>query len=116
MNIYQNTEDNSFNHSCNISGTQLLTKENLKQHHDKVPKNQETKCIKCDHRVRSRSSLMKRLSTLSCNVTIRQLQRGILLNTKGQYMKELDTLAVIAVNIFLRKEVLRNIKEQYIKE
>ena len=80
MNIYQNTEDNSFNHSCNISGTQLLTKENLKQHHDKVPKNQEI-------RVRLRSSLMKGLSTLACNVTIRQLQRGILLNTKEQFMK-----------------------------
>ena len=87
MNIYQNTEDNSFNHSCNISGTQLLTKENLKQHHDKVPKNQEIKCIKCDHRVRLRSSLMKGLSTLACNVTIRQLQRGILSNTKEQFMK-----------------------------
>ena len=87
MNIYQNTEDNSFNHSCNISGTQLLTKENLKQHHDKVPKNQEIKCIKCDHRVRLRSSLMKGLSTLACNVAIRQLQRGIWLNTKEQFMK-----------------------------
>ena len=61
MNIYQNTEDNSFNHSCNISGTQLLTKENLKQHHDKVPKNQEIKCIKCDHRVRLRSSLSRHI-------------------------------------------------------
>ena len=39
MNIYRNTDFEFLKHSCNICGKQILTKEKLKQHQDKVHKN-----------------------------------------------------------------------------
>ena len=53
MNIYQNSEDESMKHSCNICGKQLLTIEKLKQHQDAVHKNNGFKCKECDHWVKS---------------------------------------------------------------
>ena len=51
MNIYRNTEDEFSKHSCNICGKQMLTKEKLKQHQDKVNKDKGLKCTECDQRV-----------------------------------------------------------------
>ena len=61
MNIHQNTEDEVLKHICNICGKQILTKEKLKRHQDEVHKNKGLKCTKCDHRVKSRSSLRQHI-------------------------------------------------------
>ena len=50
------------------------------------------------------------------NVTIKQLQRVILLSTRGQYMKESNTLAGNAAIKQLHRVVLLNTIEQYTKE
>ena len=48
---------------------------------------------------------MKELNTLANNANIKQLQREVLLDTKGQYMKASNTLAVNAVIEQLQKEI-----------
>ena len=70
---------------------------------------------------------MKALNILASNVTMKQLQREVLINTKGQcnceatatgdltkhekqYMKESNTIVGNAANNFLRRKILRNIK------
>ena len=47
------------------------------------------------------------------NATIKQIQRGILLNKKGQYMKDSNTLAGNATIKRHPKEILLNTKGQY---
>ena len=59
---------------------------------------------------------MKESNTLAGNATIMQHQKGILLNTKGQYMKESNTLAGNTTIKQHQKEILLNRKGQYIKE
>ena len=49
------------------------------------------------------------------NATIKQIQRGILLNKKGQYMKDSNTLAGNATIKRHPKEILLNTKGQYTK-
>ena len=49
---------------------------------------------------------MKESYILADNVTIKQLQREVLLNTKEQYMKESNTPAGNATIKQLQKEVL----------
>ena len=48
---------------------------------------------------------MKESNTLAGNATIKQLQRGILRNTKGQYMKESNTLEDNVTIKQLQKEI-----------
>ena len=48
---------------------------------------------------------MKESNTLVGNVAIKQLQREILLNTKGQYMMESNTLASNATIKHHQKEI-----------
>ena len=50
------------------------------------------------------------------NATIKQHQKEILLDTKGQYMKESNTLASYVANTFRRREIWIHTKGQYIKE
>ena len=57
---------------------------------------------------------MKESNSLAGNATIKQLQREILLNTKGQYMKESNTLVDNVAYNFLRKEVLQDTIGLYI--
>ena len=59
---------------------------------------------------------MKESSTLAGNATIKQLQGGMLLNTKGKYMKDSSTLAGNATIKQHQKEILFNTKGQYMKE
>ena len=54
-------------------------------------------------------------NTLAYNATIKQIQRGILLNQKRQYMKESNTLAGNATIERHPKEILLNTKGQYTK-
>ena len=44
---------------------------------------------------------MKESNTLATNATLKQLQRDILQDTKGQYMKESNTLIEIVENSLL---------------
>ena len=55
-------------------------------------------------------------NTLAGNGIIKQLQRELLLNTKGQYIKESNTLAGNAIIKQQQKEILLNTKEKYMKE
>ena len=57
---------------------------------------------------------MKESNTLAANVTIKQLNREIWVNTKEQYMKESNTHAANVANNFLTKEVLLDTRSQYI--
>ena len=59
---------------------------------------------------------MKYSNTLAEYVTIKQLKRDIWLNTKGQYIKESNILAGNAINNFLGREILLNTKGQYMNE
>ena len=59
---------------------------------------------------------MKELNILESNATIKQLQKQILLNTRGQYMKDPNILADNATIKQLQKEVLVNTRGQYMKE
>ena len=73
---------------------------------DKVPHegqymNATIKQIQRGILVNKKGRYMKDSNTLADNVTIKQLQRKMLLNTRGQYMKELNTLARNATNNFL---------------
>ena len=56
------------------------------------------------------------VSTSAHNPTIKQLQKKILLSTKGQYMKESNTIADNAAIHLLQKEILRDTKWQYMME
>ena len=58
---------------------------------------------------------MKESNTLARNVTIKQHQRVVLLNIKGQYMRESNTLAGNASIKHLQSPPLQSIKEQYMK-
>ena len=58
---------------------------------------------------------MKELSTLANNATIKQLQRQILLDTKGQSMKESNFLADNVPMKQLPRIVLLDTKGQYMK-
>ena len=49
-------------------------------------------------------------------MTIKQLQRVILLSIKGQFMKESNTLADNVVIKQLQMVILLSIKEQFMKE
>ena len=60
--------------------------------------------------INTKGQYMKVLNILAGNVTMKQLQREILLKTKGQYMKESNTIVGNAANNFLRRKILRNIK------
>ena len=55
---------------------------------------------------------MKDSNTLVGNVTMKQPQKGILLNTKGQCMKESNTFEGNATIKQRQMEVLLNTKEQ----
>ena len=57
---------------------------------------------------------MRESNILANNATIKQNQKEILLNTKGQYMKELDSHAGIAINNILLEQILQSTKEIYI--
>ena len=50
------------------------------------------------------------------NATIKQHQKGILLDTKGQYMKESNTLADNATNNLIGRVVQLNTKGHYIRD
>ena len=51
---------------------------------------------------------MKESSILVSNANIRQHQKEILFDTKGQYMKELDSYAGIESNIMLLGNILQS--------
>ena len=53
-------------------------------------------------------------NTLVGNAAIKQHQKEILMNTKGQYMKELDSRAGIVLNNTLLGQILKSTKEIYI--
>ena len=53
---------------------------------------------------------MKALNILAGNVTMKQLQREVLINTKGQYMKVLNILAGNVTMKQLQREILLNTK------
>ena len=59
---------------------------------------------------------MKESNFLVGNATIKQHQKEILLNTKGQYMKESNILVGNATIKQNQKEILLNTKGQYMKE
>ena len=59
---------------------------------------------------------MKVANTFSGNVTIKQLQKKILFNTKGQHVKESNTLADNAPTKQVPREILLDMKGQYMKE
>ena len=59
---------------------------------------------------------MKESNTLASNATIKQLQKGILLDTKGQYMKESN---IRVGNVTIKhppRQILPNTKGQYMKK
>ena len=56
---------------------------------------------------------MKESNTLVGNATIKQLQKEVLPNIKGQYMKDSNILADNATIKQLQKEVLANTRGQY---
>ena len=58
---------------------------------------------------------MKESNTLAGSVTIKQLQRAILLNMKEQYMKKSNFLAGNAIIEHLQKNVMLDTKGQYMK-
>ena len=58
---------------------------------------------------------MKESNTLAGNAIIKQLQREVLLNTKGQYMMESNTLVGNVANNFLTRDILVNTEERYMK-
>ena len=53
---------------------------------------------------------MKESNTLAENMNIKQLQREVWLNAKGQYMKDSNTMAAIVTTKKLQKEVWLNTK------
>ena len=59
---------------------------------------------------------MKESNFLAGNATIKQNQKDLLLNTKGQYTKESNILAGNATIEQHQKEILLNTKGQYMKE
>ena len=59
---------------------------------------------------------MKEWNTLEGNATIKQLQREVSPDTKGQYMKESRILAGNATNNFLIRNLLLNSKRHSMKE
>ena len=63
----------------------------------------------------TKGQYMKESSTLAANATIKQHQKDILLDTKGQYMKESSTLVWIVTSNSLPKQISQGIKEIYIK-
>ena len=54
---------------------------------------------------------MKDSNILADNATIKQLQKEVLANTRGQYMKDKNILADNATIKQLQKEVLPNTRE-----
>ena len=65
---------------------QALTKKKLKLHQDAVHKSEGFKWKICNQRSKSKNNLGQR-STLAGNVTIRHLQRELLLSTEEQFIK-----------------------------
>ena len=59
---------------------------------------------------------MKDSNTLADNATIKQLQKTVLLNTKGQYMDESNTLALIVTIKQDQKRILHDTKRHHINE
>ena len=59
---------------------------------------------------------MKESNILASNATIKQQQKEVLLNTKGQYMKESNILAGNATIKQQQKDVLLNTKGKYTME
>ena len=59
---------------------------------------------------------MKESNTLADNATIKQLQKTVFLNTKGQLMKESNTLACNAATKQFQSRILLDIEEQCMKE
>ena len=57
---------------------------------------------------------MKESNILADNATIKQQQRAILLDIKGQHMKELDSNAGILINNLVLGQILQSNKEIYI--
>ena len=53
---------------------------------------------------------MKESNTLAENMNIKQLQREVWQNVKGEYMKDSNTIAVIVTTKQLQKEVWLNTK------
>ena len=64
----------------------------------------------------TKGQYMEESNILAGNVTIKQLQRVVLLDTKGQYMKELNTLAGYATIKQRQRVILMNTKRQFMKE
>ena len=56
---------------------------------------------------------MKKSNSFAGNATIKQLEREVFRNTKGQYVKESNILVVNATIKQLKIETLLNTKEQY---
>ena len=56
---------------------------------------------------------MKESNTIAGNATIKQLQRDVLLDTKGQYMKKSNTIPGNATIEQLQREVFLSTKGQY---
>ena len=59
---------------------------------------------------------MKASNFLAANATIKQLQKEILLSTKGQYIRESNILAINATIKQLEREVLQDTKGQFMKD
>ena len=57
---------------------------------------------------------MKKSNTLAANVTIKQLQKGVWLNTRGMFMKESNILVVNVANNLHIREVFLNTRSLYI--
>ena len=57
---------------------------------------------------------MKESNIFADNATIKQQQRAILLDIKGQHMKELDSNAGIVINNLVLGQILQSNKEIYI--
>ena len=63
--------------------------------------------------VNTKGQYMKELNILVSNVTIKQLQRAISLNIQGKHIKELDSHAGIVISNMLPGQIFQNTKEIY---
>ena len=74
------------------------------------------KQLQKDVSLNTKGQYMKGSNTLVGNAIIKQPQILILHNIKGQYMNESNTLADFANNNFLKRDILLDTKEKYMKD
>ena len=82
-------------YSCRIYNYQATTSGSLAGDHRAVQEGVKYCCwqfSQMENLVRHQKNFMKESNTLAGNVTIKQLQAEVLLNTKEQYMKDSNTL------------------------